>query len=227
MLYSLKALKDAGLLDGRKIVVVLHGDEENPGRPISVSRRDIIELAKQTDIALAYETSTGMQYATTARRSSSGWTLQVEGVQAHSAGVFSKSVGSGAIYEAARILHRFHEELREENLTYNAGLIVGGSDASLDATGVKGQAEGKTNLVADVVTVRGDIRTISNEQLSRTRKRMTAIVAESHPQTSANITFNGGYPAMVETPGNRSLLTQFNRVNVDLGLGEVQAYNPN
>jgi len=227
MLYSLKALKEAGQLEGRQITVVLHGDEENPGRPTDISRKDIIELAKKSDVALAYEPGTGFRYATTARRSSSGWTLEVEGVQAHSASVFSDHVGSGAIYETARILHNFHEKLREENLTYNAGLIVGGSDAKLNASGIAGHAEGKTNLVSDIAIVKGDLRTISNEQLDRTRRKMEAIVAENLPKTEAKITFNDGYPAMAETPGNREILRQFSRVSTDLGSVEVEAYDPN
>ncbi|HMR18601.1 MAG TPA: M20/M25/M40 family metallo-hydrolase, partial [Sphingobacterium sp.] len=226
MLYSLKALKDAGQLAGRQITVVLHGDEESPGRPIDISRKDIIELAKRSDIALAYEPSTGFGYVTTARRSSSGWTLEVDGIQAHSSYVFSNRVGSGAIYETARILYTFHEKLREESLTYSPGLIVGGSDAALDSSGISGYASGKTNLVADVVIVKGDLRTISNEQLCVTRQKMETIVAESFPKTKARITFSDGYPAMVETQGNRDLLKHFSRVSTDLGLGEVQAYDP-
>lgn len=227
MLYSLKALKEAGQLEGRQITVVLHGDEESPGHPLDVSRKDIIELAKRSEIALAYEPGTGFGYATTARRSSSGWTLEVNGVQAHSSYIFSDGVGSGAIYETSRILHMFHEKLREESLTYNPGLIIGGSDAALDFSGISGQASGKTNLVADVVIVKGDLRTISNEQMYATRQKMEAIVAESYPKTEAKITFNDGYPAMVESQGNRELLRYFSRVSTDLGLVEVQAYDPN
>src|SRR5690606_6765962 len=172
------------------------------------------------------EPGNGMGYGTVARRSSSGWTLEVRGVQAHSSSVFSKNTGSGAIYEAARILHRFHEELREENLTYNPGLILGGSDLSLDSSGISGYSEGKTNLVSDVVVVRGDLRTISNEQLERTRRKMEAIVAESHPKTAAKISFNDGYPAMVASDGNLQVLEQFSKVSQDLGFGAVKPYDP-
>ncbi len=227
MLYALKALKEAGQLDDCQIVVVLHGDEESPGRPLDISRKDIIELAKRSDIALAYETGTGLNYGTIARRSSSGWTLEVKGVQAHSSGVFGNRVGSGAIYEASRILHRFHEELKEDNLTYSPGLILGGSEVQLDPSGISGKADGKTNLVANTTIVKGDLRTISNEQLTRVRKKMEAIVAENHPQTSAKITFTDGYPAMPPTDGNLAVLQMFSQVSVDLGQGEVKAYDPN
>jgi len=228
MLYSLKALKEAGLLDERRIVVVLHGDEESPGRPLDISRRDIIELAKRSDIALAYEPSSGIGDAVVARRSSSQWTLEVKGVQAHSSTVFSQNTGSGAIYETARVLNRFHDDLREENLTYNPGLILGGSDVSFDSSGVAGYAEGKTNLVSDVVLVSGDLRTISNEQLARTRDKMEAIVANGClPKTSASITFQDSYPAMMASAGNLRVLKQFNKVSQDLSLGTFIPNDPN
>lgn len=227
MLFALKALYEAGQLKDRQIIVILHGDEENPGRPLDISRKDIIELAKRSDIALAYETGTGLGYATVARRGSSGWTLEVKGVQAHSSGVFGQNSGSGAIYEASRILSRFHEELREENLTYNPGLILGGTEVDIDFSGISGKASGKTNLVANTTVVKGDLRTMSNEQLQRTRAKMKAIVSENWPKTSAEITFIDGYPAMPPSEGNLSLLQVLNQVSLDLNQGEVKAYDPN
>jgi len=51
MLYSLKALQAAGALDG-SITVFLTGDEEHPGDPVSIARRDLVAAARQNDIAL-------------------------------------------------------------------------------------------------------------------------------------------------------------------------------
>ena len=42
ILYALKALEDAGLLDGAQITVAYTGDEESPGEPLSVSRGDLV-----------------------------------------------------------------------------------------------------------------------------------------------------------------------------------------
>ena len=226
MLYALKAMKDAGQLKDRNIVVVLHGDEESPGKPLSISRKDIVEAAKRSDIGLGFETGTGFNYATVARRGSSSWTLTVKGKQAHSSGIFSERTGAGAIYEAARILNRFYDELQEENLTFNPGLILGGTQVSTDATGTQGSASGKTNLVANTTVVRGDLRFLTEEQKERTREKMKAIVAESLPHTQASITFEDGYPAMPPTPGNLALLKGLSQVSVDLGQGEVKAYDP-
>ncbi len=43
LLYALKALHAAGALEDARIIVALTGDEEKPGRPIEVSRADLIE----------------------------------------------------------------------------------------------------------------------------------------------------------------------------------------
>lgn len=226
MLYALKALADAGLLRDRQIIVILHGDEEHAGRPIDVSRRDIIEAAKRSDVALCFETGTGFNYATVARRGSSGWSLKVEGRQAHSSGIFTPGVGAGAVYEASRILNRFYNELQEQYLTYNPGIFMGGTAVNADTTGTEGHVSGKTNIVANSVVVNGDLRFISEEQKQRAREKMKAIVAESLPQTTAEITFEDGYPSMPPTEGNMQLLKKLSQVSVDLRQGEVMPWDP-
>jgi len=55
---------------------------------------------------------------------------------------------------------------------------------------------------------------------------MRAIVKESLPRTSAEITFEDGYPSMPPTDGNMSVLKVLSQVSVDLGKGEVKPYNP-
>ncbi|HEU4586220.1 MAG TPA: M20/M25/M40 family metallo-hydrolase, partial [Gemmatimonadaceae bacterium] len=98
ILYALRALRDAGALDDANIIVVFSGDEERAGSPLDVARRDLIEAAKRSDVALAFEGGE-RGIATIARRGDSRWTLRVTGRQAHSSGVFRKGVGDGAIYE--------------------------------------------------------------------------------------------------------------------------------
>ena len=224
LLYALKALHDAGVLKDTQIIVALHGDEENGGDPESISRRDIIEAAKRSDLALAFETATAFSYATVARRGASGWKLVTTGKRAHSSGVFSKNTGSGAIYEAARILNRFHNELQEQYLTFNPGMITGGATAEQKAG--NGTASGKSNIVAETAIVTGDLRFISEEQKIRAREKMKAIVADHLPHTSASITFEDGIPAMFPSEGNYALLEKLSQVSKDMGLGEVKAWDP-
>jgi len=224
LLFALKALYDAGALNDTQIIVALHGDEENGGDPESISRRDIVEAAKRSDLALAFETATAFNYATVARRGASGWKLVTTGKRAHSSGVFSKNTGSGAIYEAARILNQFHNELQEEYLTFNPGMITGGATATQSAGA--GTASGKSNIVAETAIVTGDLRFISEEQKNRAREKMKAIVANHLPHTTAEITFEDGIPAMFPSPGNYELLEKLSQVSQDMGLGEVKAWNP-
>ena len=228
MVYALKALKEAGVLDQGKYIVALIGDEEKSGSPKSISRHHLIEAAKQCDIALGFEIATSLDAATIARRGSSGWMLKVEGQQAHSSLIFSEAVGSGAIFEAARILAAFHETLvGEPYLSFNPGVILGGTAVQYDPSQNKGDTFGKTNVVAGQVVVHGGLRTLSKEQEQSARQRMSAIVvSHSLPKTKATITFTDGYPPMAPTPGNEALLQALSEVSEDLGYGPVSAFDP-
>ncbi|NEV93012.1 M20 family metallopeptidase [Psychroflexus sp. YR1-1] len=227
IIYALKALQAAGELKGKNIIVAFTGDEEKPGKPLSVSRYDLVEAGKKADIALGFETASGMNYATVARRGSSGWTLKVKGKQAHSSGVFSENTGAGAIFEAARILHSFYEDVKGEDLlSFNPGVILGGTKVSYDTDTSTGTAFGKTNVVASELEVYGGLRFISEAQKEKTRNKMRAIVKNNLPQTSAVISFSDAYPAMEPTEGNAKLLEVLDAVSQNLGFGEVKAYDP-
>ncbi len=227
ILYALKALYEQGLLKDAQIIVAFTGDEESTGKPLEVSRKDLIEAAKRSDIALGYETSTGFNYATVARRGASGWEVEVSGKRAHSSGVFSERTGAGAIFEMSRILNAFYEEVKgEEYLTFNPGVLMGGTFTEFDPFKSTGEVFGKTNVVAQTAYVRGGLRFITEEQKEKARDKMRAIVAENLPNTSAEISFTDSYPAMPPTEGNLKLLEVLNQVSTDLGQGEVLAYDP-
>lgn len=226
ILYALKALDNAGALADASITVVLTGDEEKPGKPTSISRYHLVEAAKESDIALGFETASGWEYGTVARRSSNTWTIEIEGVQAHSSGVFSERVGAGSVYEAARILHRFYEELQEEYLTYNAAMIVGGNEVEFDGENLVGSMSGKSNIVPKKTIIHGDLRYLTDEQGERAISKMKKIVAESLPQTTSTFTFNSGYPPMAPTDGNMKVLSVLSDVSEDMGIGPVEAYDP-
>lgn len=228
ILQSLKALKHAGLLKDMNITVVMTGDEELSGRPLDKARKVLVEAAQWADIALGFENGDGdPKTAIVARRSSSDWTLKVTGNAAHSSQIFKPEVGAGAIYETSRILYQFYDELsKEEYLTFNPGVILGGTAVTYDAALKEGTAFGKGNVVSKEVTVTGDIRCISPEQLARAQKTMQAIAARHLPQTGATITFGIGYPPFAPAPGNYDLLAHFSQVSQDLGFGKVGAVNP-
>lgn len=227
MLYALKALEQNGLLKDAQVIVAYTGDEEDTGKPLSVSRKDLIDAAKRSDIALGFETSTGFNYATVARRGASGWKVEVKGKSAHSSGIFSENTGAGAIFEMSRILNEFYNEVKgEDYLTFNPGLLLGGTTVTLDEALSKGTAFGKDNVVAQTAIVEGGLRFISEEQKERARAKMRAIVSNNLPQTSAEISFTDSYPAMSPTEGNNNLLKLLNQVSMDLKQGGVEAYDP-
>ncbi|UCH11376.1 MAG: M20/M25/M40 family metallo-hydrolase [Fidelibacterota bacterium] len=226
IIYALRALYDLGLLDNTRIIVAFHGDEEEAGRPVAVSRRDIRAAARECDVALGFEggvPGTG----TIARRGISGWQLQVEGTQGHSSAVFGEQYGSGAIYEAARILYTFYDDVRgEEYLTFNPGVLLGGTMVQFDPEAYRGRAFGKSNVIAQIVAASGDLRFFADEQKEQARDKMRTIVSHHLPGTSATISFTDSYPAMSPTEGNYALLAMYDQVSRDLGLGAIQAYDP-
>ncbi len=226
ILAALQALNDGDALADRSIVVVFTGDEENVGLPIEKSRADLIAAARHSDIALAFEAAVD-DTATVARRGVSGWKLSVRGTGGHSSGILMETDGAGAIYEAARILDAFRQELGKlPGLSLNPSLILGGTEVAHEAEANRGTAEGKTNVIAKTAIVEGDLRFLSPEQHADAQARMTAIVARNLPRTSAEITFAPEYPAMAPKPANYELLQVLDRGSQDLGLGPVKPLDP-
>lgn len=223
---ALKALHQLQLLDNTSITVYMTGDEENAGYPREVSRGDFIARAKEHDMALAFETASGMNTIATARRGASGWHLEVEGKQAHSSGVFG-SAGYGSIYEAARIINGFRERLSQEQyLTFNPGLIIGGSEVAYNQEAQQGSVSGKTNIISPRTVANGDLRFISEEQKENARMVMRQVVAQSLSGTKATISFVDGIPSMPPTEGNTKLAAQLSDVSQALGFGKVNPGNP-
>lgn len=229
MLSALKALDENHALDGTNITVFLTGDEERPGEPLSVARRDLIKAGKWSDAALEFEGGvqiSGHDAASIARRSAYQWVLTTTGKTAHSSGVFGKNVGDGAIYELARILDNFNKELHEPGLTYNVGLVVGGTKASYDPATATGMAAGKVNVIPAQAQAAGDVRTVTDEQYKRVQSKMREIVSQHLNGTSAEIKFAEGYPSMPDTAGNKELLRELNEVNRALGMDVMEPLDP-
>jgi len=228
IIYSLEALKQSGLLKDMNIIVVMTGDEELSGRPLELARKDLIEAAKTADIAIGFEDGkSDPKTAVSSRRGSSGWELKVKGVPAHSSQIFTSTIGAGAIYEASRVLTEFYEKLSaEKDLTFNPGVILGGSDVKREEKLNGGSAYGKNNIVAKETVVTGDIRAVSSEQLKRAQSIMQEIVANHLPQTESTLIFDEGYPPLAPTEGNYKLLEHYTKISEELRLGKVVAVNP-
>lgn len=224
-LEAVRALHATGQLQRMHVTVVFTGDEEDTGLPQADSRAALFAAAAASDIALAFEGGAPGK-AVIGRRGIGSWRLQVAGVQGHSSGVFGAERGYGAIYEAARILDQFRTQLREPNLTYNASVIVGGTEVTYDTATKSGTALGKTNVIPRAVRAEGDIRYLGAAQFEATRQKMLAIVAAHLPRTQAEITVENEFPSMAPNPGSERILGMLDAVSRDLGAGPIVAQPP-
>jgi glutamate carboxypeptidase len=228
MLLALKALAAGGVLDRLEVTAVLTGDEEKSGEPLDLARRDLVAAADWADVAIGFEDGDGdPRHAVIARRGASGWRLRTAGQPAHSSLIFRDEIGSGAIYEAARILAAFHDSLaREPYLTVNPGVILGGTTVTYDDQATRGSAFGKSNVIAESTTVAGDLRALSIDQRERAKATMERIAAASPPHAGAAIEFEDGYPPLAPSEGNRRLLAMVDQASRDLGFGPVEPVDP-
>jgi glutamate carboxypeptidase len=228
MIGALKALQSVGALTSMNVVVVMTGDEEDSGDPLSAARDALIAAAKGADLAIGFEDGPAdPRLAVTARRGTMGWQVRSRGTPAHSSQIFRDDIGSGAVYELARILNAFRERMAgEAHLTFNPGIMLGGTTIDFDPVQLRGSAFGKTNVVAEHAVVSGDLRALSREQFDKAKQIMNEIVAASLPHTSSTITFDEGYPPMAPTDGNAKLLAMYDQASRDLGFGSVTAVSP-
>jgi len=228
MLHAFKALQKAGVLDKMSITAVFSGDEESAGRPLELARADLTAAAKKSKYAIGFEDGSGDPHtAVISRRGATSWTLTSTGIPAHSSQIFRSDIGAGAIFESARVLDQFRAKLSaEQYLTFNPGYAIGGTDVQIDSTQPGGLAYGKSNVVSKAMTVYGDIRALSPEQLAKSKETMKSIAAASLPHTTSQITFDDGYPPLAPTDGNRKLLAVYDKVSRDIGMWPVVAVDP-
>jgi glutamate carboxypeptidase len=228
MVQAFKALRKAGVLNQMSITAVFSGDEESAGRPLELARAELTAAAKKSKYAIGFEDGSGdPRTAVISRRGATSWTLTSTGIPAHSSQIFRSDIGAGAIFESARVLDQFRAQLSSEQyLTFNPGYAIGGTDVQVDSTQPGGLAYGKSNVVSKAMTVYGDIRALSPEQLAKAKATMTSIAKSSLPHTTSEIKFDDGYPPLAPTDGNRKLLSVYDKVSRDLGMWPVVAVDP-
>jgi len=229
ILSALKTLKSLNYLKDADITVVLTGDEEDSGVPISITRQPLFDAAKDRDVALDFEFALSSDTATTARRGISYWTIKTQNDTniSHSSKIFQKEAGYGAIYELTRILDTMRTELdSEQYLTFNPGVILGGTEVNLDADNSAGTAAGKRNVIARTAVAQGDLRFLTDEQNKTAQQKMRVVIDQHLPGTGATITFEKDSPTMAPTQANLDLLEQYSQASVKLGFGTVTAVDP-
>jgi glutamate carboxypeptidase len=226
LLYALKALHAQGLLANTTITIALVGDEENSGKPTSISRAALREAAKGMDITLDFEPNGDANTVAIVRRGTAQWEIVSQGIEEHSSLIFKPYIGFGAIFELTRVLNAAHEQLSQQQYaTFNPGVIIGGTEGQIDKTHhVSGY--GKPNVIAQIARAQGDMRFISDEQKQWMQNTLQTIVAQSLPKTTSIITFVEGMPPMPETDESKQLLAIYSKVSTDLGYPQVSAISP-
>ena len=230
LIEALRAMHRVGGLDDTTITVLLTGDEERLGSPVTVSRRELIDAAKRSDAALSFEGQSrdpsGRDGVAISRRGSGSFRLTVTAAPGHSAAMFTEKAGFGAVYEGARILNAFREKVAEPGLSFSPGIVMGGTVVHYDGALGSGNAFGKSNVIPRSFIAVSDMRFVDAAQRDRARTRMREIVAQSLPGTNAEIAFGGGYPPMPETAGNARLHELYTKASQDAGLGVVGVFDP-
>jgi len=222
LLYALKALNAAQILDEAQITIALTGDEENSGKPTSISRKPLIALAKNSDVVLDFE-PTIPGHASTGRRGVAHWLITTTGNEGHSSIIFSKGVGYGAVFEMARILDRMNNGLRgEHGLTLNPGIILGGTQVDYDRIRGRGDSFGRTNIVAGTAIAHGDLRYLSNAQREQARQKLAEITSRNLPGTSASLEFTEVLPPMPTSAESTGLFDRYSAISERLGYGKVE-----
>ena len=220
MLFALKAMQAAGVLKQTEITIVLSGDEEAHGEPASISRRDMIAAAKHSDLALEFEGTPrvdGIFYGSISRRSSITWQIRTTGETGHSSGIFSQRIGLWRHLRAHADTGCIPSAVAGSELTYNVGMVVGGSSIHVD-----------------------EARQQRHNYRQGQRRRSYGLRQRRHPhdlqptvraggekdaghcrpassQDRATINFGEGYPAMAPTAQSRALLGILNQANASLG----------
>ena len=225
LLFALRALHEAGILENATVRVFLTGDEESPALPTEISRRDLVEAARQSDVALCFESDSGR--VAIGRRGLSLWSLEVTGAQGHSAYVLRERGGAGAIYEASRILDGFRSVVSAyPNVTINPGILIGGTEAAYEDDRSAGTASGKFNVIARTATVKGDLRYLTDVERNEAKARMQEIAHAHLPGTTARLSYEDRAPGWPATDGNRAVLERIDEVSRDLGQGPREADDP-
>ena len=82
--------------------------------------------------------------ATTPCAKPANWQLRTTGKAGHSDGIFNDQMGSGAVYEISRIISEFQLTLREPNMTFHVGMLLGGANPKADPSGAGAHAPGES-----------------------------------------------------------------------------------
>lgn len=193
-LEAIAALRELGEM--RPVTLLLNSDEEI-GSPVS---RAITErVARECSAVFVLEPAQGLAYKT-ARKGIGHYTLQVEGVGAHSGVDFEK--GHSAVLEMARLIERVSAFTDlSKGRTVNVGVVNGGT---------------KPNVVAAACTAEVDVRIVKASDGVAVDKLFRALRVTDR---ACKLTVTGGInrPPMERKPGTVRLFKQAQKLATEMG----------
>ena len=203
-LYAMDALSKCGFKD-RPVMLILQSDEEKGSMPSNLETiKFMCEKAKD---AVAFLNCEGHVKDTVVlqRKGILRYEISVHGVALHSA---NAATASNAVLEAAYKIVELEKNKNPEGLTFNCGVIHGGTTP---------------NTVAGECTFFVDIRFTTDEEEQRARDIVdevtSHITVEGCSAEAKQVSYR---PAMQKADANFGLLEEMNRIYLENGLPALE-----
>lgn len=203
-LFAIEQLLDAGYT-ARPLCLLLTGDEENNRFSGRAGARFIIETARGCCAAINCEGRVANQ-VTVARKGSVRAEIEIEGRSAHSGTNYAD--GISAVREAAHKIIELEAGSDPEDITYNCGIIRGGTAA---------------NIVPAHCSLTVDSRYIYLRDRTRAFSHIRRIAETSYIGTESTFTVTNQRPPMERCRENLALFNHIRGVWSRHGFGEVEA----
>ncbi|MBO4392812.1 MAG: M20/M25/M40 family metallo-hydrolase [Spirochaetales bacterium] len=202
-LLAMKALKDCGFSD-RDIRFIFIPDEERSEGLSGEPGKDFIR-DNSRGCAAAFTLEGGrLGYVTVARKGSIRYHVTVQGKAAHAGAAYAK--GRSAIKEAAHKILDIESESDPEQITYNCGMIKGGTSP---------------NTVPEFCEFMLYNRYWTAEQRLQIKSHVEGIIGKSYiPDTTSTFEVIGERPPMEWSESNMALFNLYNETSVKYGFGE-------
>ena len=202
-LYVIRALQYAGY-DRRQLKLALASDEETAH---TLSKRQVVEYlqttAKGCGAAFTFESGLPDGGVVTRRKGGGIMKLTVSGIASHAGTAPEK--GASAVLEAAKKIVAIHALSDPAHVTYNCGIIHGGTSA---------------NVVPDHCEVSVAIRFHTNRDCQEAMEQLRTICdTVETPGTHCTLGPLVGFPAMEETERTAELFAVYRSASEALGLG--------
>lgn len=204
-LYAMEALSKCGFKN-RPVILILQSDEEKGSIPSNLET--IKYMCDKAKDAIAFLNCEGhvKDTAVIQRKGILRYEINVFGVALHSA---NAAKASNAVLEAAYKIIELEKIKNDEGLTFNCGVINGGTTP---------------NTVAGECTFFADIRFTNDEEERLARSKVEEVTAHITVEgCSAKATQVSYRPAMQKADANIELLRAMNKIYLENGLPKLEA----